>query len=418
MNISRITLSISGMHCASCAGLITRKLKKTPGVQEANVNYAASKAHISFDPAIASEADLIKAIKNAGYGADIANEKDRDADRKRREAEIAHYRTYFLRSLVLSAPLIYFMLLSFIPQLPFGTVLPPYMGVIAFILATPVQFWLGAGFYRGMWSSLRMLMFNMDSLIAIGTSTAYFYSAFNLISNFIQTKSILGEVDNLYFEVAALLITFVLLGKWLESSAKGKTSDAISKLMGLRAKTARIIKNGEVLDIPIEEVAVGDTVIVRPGEKIPVDGRVTKGLSSVDESMLTGESIPVEKKTGDTVFGATMNGNGSFEFRAEKVGAETALAQIIRFVEDAQGSKAPIQAFADWVSSWFVPAVICISIITLIVWLLLGAGVTFAVLAFISVIVIACPCALGLATPTSIMVATGKGAEHGILIRG
>ncbi|MEK7529150.1 MAG: heavy metal translocating P-type ATPase [Patescibacteria group bacterium] len=418
MNISRITLSISGMHCASCAGLITRKLKKTPGVQEANVNYAASKAHISFDPAIASEADLIKAIKNAGYGADIANEKDRDADRKRREAEIAHYRTYFLRSLVLSAPLIYFMLLSFIPQLPFGTVLPSYMGVIAFILATPVQFWLGAGFYRGMWSSLRMFMFNMDSLIAIGTSTAYFYSVFNLVSNFIQTKSILGEVGNLYFEVAALLITFVLLGKWLESSAKGKTSDAISKLMGLRAKTARIIKNGEVLDIPIEEVAVGDTVIVRPGEKIPVDGRVTKGLSSVDESMLTGESIPVEKKTGDTVFGATMNGNGSFEFRAEKVGAETALAQIIRFVEDAQGSKAPIQAFADWVSSWFVPAVICISIITLIVWLLLGAGVTFAVLAFISVIVIACPCALGLATPTSIMVATGKGAEHGILIRG
>ncbi len=418
MSTSRVTFSISGMHCASCAALITRKLKKTAGVEDANVNYAAAKAHVRFDADVVNETELMKAVKSAGYTAEVANENDRDADKKRREAEVAHYWTYFFRSLILSAPLLYFMLLSFIPQLPFGNVLPPYMGIISFILATPVQFWLGAGFYRGMWSSLKMFMFNMDSLIAIGTSTAYFYSLLNLVSNIAKNKTILGEVDNLYFEVAALLITFVLLGKWLESRAKGKTSDAIQKLMGLQAKTARILKNGEAFDIPIGEVQAGDTVIVRPGEKIPVDGRVTKGLSSVDESMLTGESIPVEKKTGDMVYGATLNGNGSFEFRAEKIGAETALAQIIRFVEDAQGSKAPIQAFADWVSSWFVPAVIGISILTLIAWLMLGASVTFAVLAFVSVIVIACPCALGLATPTSIMVATGKGAEHGILIRG
>lgn len=418
MTQSRITLSISGMHCASCAAIITRKLKKTPGVEEANVNFAASKAHVRFDSEKVDEKGVMDAIKSAGYGANIANENDREADKKRREAEVNHYRNYFFLALILSLPMVYFMLMSFIPNLPFSEVLPPYMGIASFILATPVQFWLGYGFYRGTWSSLRMFMFNMDSLIAIGTSTAYIYSVINLATNVIKNKSLLGEVHNLYFEVAALLITFVLLGKWLESRAKGKTSDAIQKLMGLQAKTARIIKDGEVIDIPIENVVAGDTVIVRPGEKIPVDGKIIKGLSSVDESMLTGESIPVEKKSGDMVYGATINGNGSFEFRAEKIGADTALAQIIRFVEEAQGSKAPIQAFADWVSSWFVPAVIGISIITLIVWLLLGASLTFSLLAFVSVIVIACPCALGLATPTSIMVATGKGAEHGVLIRG
>src|SRR3990167_4540588 len=260
--------------------------------------------------------------------------------------------------------------------------------------------------------------FNMDSLIAIGTSTAYIYSLWNFISHFLAEGTVIGEMHDLYFEVAALLITFVLLGKWLEAEAKGKTSEAIQKLMGLQAKPARVLRNGQTIDIPIEEVKAGDIVVVRPGEKIPVDGTVLKGLSSVDESMLTGESIPVEKKEDDRVFGATMNGTGSLEFRAEKVGSETALAQIIRFVEEAQGSKAPIQAFADWISSWFVPAVIGIAILTFAIWMFLGAGLTFALLAFASVIVIACPCAMGLATPTSIMVATGKGAEQGILIRG
>lgn len=411
-------LSIDGMHCASCAALITRKLRKVSGVEEANVNYAAAKAQIRFDDSAVQVEDLIKAVKAAGYSAAIADEKDREADKKRREKEIKVYERKFIVGLILSLPMVYFMLLSFFPSLPLRGAISPWMGLLSFILATPVQFWLGAGFYRGMWSSLKMATFNMDSLIAIGTSTAYLYSLYNFIVHFLKEKTLLGEIHDLYFEVAALLITFVLLGKWLEARAKGKTSEAIQKLMGLQAKTARVLRDGQTVDIPIEEVQVGDVVIVRPGEKIPVDGMIIKGLSSVDESMLTGESIPVEKKEGDKIFGATMNGNGVIEFKAEKVGAETAIAQIIRFVEDAQGSKAPIQAFADWISSWFVPTVIGIAILTLVVWLLLGAELSFALLAFVSVIVIACPCAMGLATPTSIMVATGKGAEHGILIRG
>ncbi len=414
-------LTIMGMHCASCAALITRKLKKTEGVEEAHVNYAANKARVRFDPAKVHEHDLVNAVKAAGYGAEVRHEHGHhgmEMDRKRRETEIADYRRKFFIGLILSLPMLYFMIGSFLPALPLMAVLMPYAGIASLILATPVQFWLGAGFYKGFWSSLKMGTFSMDSLITIGTSTAYAYSLYNFITHFFGEGMVVGEMQDLYFEVAALLITFVLLGKWLESRAKGATSEAIQKLMGLQAKTARVFRNGQAVDIPMEEVQVGDIVIVRPGEKIPVDGTVTKGLTSVDESMLTGESIPVEKKDGDRVFGATMNGNGSIEFRAEKVGSETALAQIIRFVEEAQGSKAPIQDFADWVSSWFVPAVIAIAILTLIVWILLGAGLSFSLLSAVSVLVIACPCALGLATPTAIMVATGKGAENGILIRG
>ncbi|MDO8648881.1 MAG: heavy metal translocating P-type ATPase [Candidatus Peregrinibacteria bacterium] len=418
MAISRVTLSITGMHCSSCSALITRKLKKTPGVEEANVNYGANKARIRFDPAHVNEQGLIAAVKAAGYGAVIANEQDRESEKKRRQEEIGMYRRKFWIGLVLSLPMLGFMVLSFLPPSGIYEVIMPFMGLISLILATPVQFWLGYGFYRGFWSTLKMGTFSMDSLIAIGTSTAYFYSLYNFIARTLVLGTPFGEMRDLYFEVAALLITFVLLGKWLEARAKGSTSEAIQKLMGLQAKTARVLRNGQTVDVPMEDVQAGDIVIVRPGEKIPVDGVVTKGLTSVDESMLTGESIPIEKKEGDRVFGATMNGHGSIEFRAEKVGAETALAQIIRFVEDAQGSKAPIQAFADWISSWFVPAVIAIAIITFAAWMFLGAGLTFALLAFVSVIVIACPCAMGLATPTSIMVATGKGAEHGILIRG
>lgn len=417
----KTTVSISGMHCASCAALITRKLKKTPGVEEANVNYGANKAHIRFDPAKADVASLIAAVKAAGYDAIVADEKDREAEKKRRAKEISSYRRKFWTGFILSLPMLTFMALTFIPKelVPAAlSAVEGWMGILSFLLSTPVQFWLGYGFYRGMWSSLKMGTFNMDSLIAIGTSTAYFYSLWNLVAHVLSEGTLLGQVHDLYFEVAAFLITFVLLGKWLEARAKGATSEAIQKLMGLQAKTARVLRSGAAVDVPIEEVQVGDTIVVRPGEKIPVDGTVIRGHSAVDESMLTGESIPTEKQEGDRVFGATMNKNGSFEFRAERVGAETALAQIIRFVEEAQGSKAPIQDFADWVSSWFVPAVIGIAMLTFTVWMLLGAGLTFALLAFVSVIVIACPCAMGLATPTSIMVATGKGAEHGILIRG
>jgi Cu+-exporting ATPase len=417
---SQTTLTITGMHCASCAALITRKLKKTSGVEDVSVNYGAEKARIHFDASKVHEHELIAAVKAAGYGAEPQHHGSHgiELDRNRREAEIAAYRNKFLIGLILSLPMLYFMLQSFIPGLPFSTSHETYMGVISLILATPVQFWLGSGFYKGFWSSLKMATFSMDSLITIGTSTAYLYSLYNFIAHVVATGTIFGEVENLYFEVAAFLITFVLLGKWMETRAKGKTSESIQKLMGLQAKTARILRDGQTVDVPIEEVKPGDIVVIRPGEKVPVDGMVLKGLTSIDESMLTGESMPVEKKEGDRVFGATMNGHGSIEFRAEKVGAETALAQIIHFVEEAQGSKAPIQDFADWVSSWFVPAVIIIAIVTFGIWLFLGAGLTFSLLAGVSVLVIACPCALGLATPTSIMVATGKGAEYGILIRG
>jgi Cu+-exporting ATPase len=416
------TLAITGMHCASCSALITRKLKKTAGVEEANVNLAANKARIRFNPDVVQEHGLIEAVKAAGYGAAVASENDREADKKRRADEIRSYRNKFIVGLVLSLPMLLFMVLTYLMSIPwiFTIVfaITPYMAIMSLALSTPVQFWLGAGFYRGFWSSLKMGTFSMDSLIAIGTSTAYFYSLYNFIAQTIEYGGIFEHMHDLYFEVSSFLITFVLLGKWMEARAKGKTGDAIQKLMGLQAKTARVLRNGEAVDVPIEQVQAGDIVIVRPGEKVPVDGLVTKGLTSIDESMLTGESIPVEKQEGDRVFGATMNGHGSIELRAEKVGSETALAQIIRFVEEAQGSKAPIQAFADWISSWFVPAVIGIAILTFAIWMFIGAGLTFSLLAFVSVIVIACPCAMGLATPTSIMVSTGKGAEYGILIRG
>lgn len=416
--MAKASLSISGMHCASCAAIITRTLKKTPGITEANVNYGSAKATVSFDESVADIPTMIAAVKSAGYGAAVADEHDRDRQRKIRAEEILKFRSGFLGSLILSMPMLVFMVLNFFPDLGLTKTVAPWMGVASLILSTPVQFWYGAGFYHGFWSSLRMYTFGMDSLIAIGTSTAYFYSLWNFVTHILTEGTAIGEMHDLYFEVAAFLITFVLLGKWLEARAKGGTSEAIEKLMGLQAKTARILRGGQSIDVPLEDVKAGDIVVVRPGEKIPVDGIVTKGLTSVDESMLTGESIPVEKGVGDRVFGATMNAHGSIEFRAEKIGSETVLARIIQFVEDAQGSKAPIQDFADWVSSWFVPAVIIAAIIALIGWLIVGQTLTFALLAFVSVIVIACPCALGLATPTSIMVSTGKGAQLGILIRG
>lgn len=419
----QVQLSLSGMHCASCAGLIERGLKKVPGVKTANVNFAAEKARVVFDNSLADTDALIAAVVKAGYKAKLTDSKDTEADRRQREEEIRAYSRKFSISLILSLPMLYFMLLDFISFLPGREFLMPSIGIISLILTLPVQFIIGAGFYKGMWSSLRMKTFNMDSLIAIGTSTAFFYSLWQLVNYFIQTGSLIGlngeKIPDLYFETAAFLITFVILGKWLEAKTKGRTSDAIKKLMGLQAKTARVIKNGITEDLPIEQVVAGDAILVRPGEKIPVDGVVTKGQSSVDESMITGESIPVEKTVGVTVIGATLNKNGSFEYTATKVGTESTLAQIIRVVEEAQGSKAPIQAVADRISAYFVPIVIGLALLTFLVWyFVLGATVAFALMAFTSVIVIACPCALGLATPTAIMVGTGKGAEHGILIKG
>ncbi len=420
---ARVSLSLSGMHCASCAAIIERSLRRVPGVKQAHVNFAAEKASVIYDGTAITTGHLTGAVKKAGYGATIVDPADTDFDSRKRAHETATLKHKFLISLALSLPMLYFMLLDFFPWLPGGRTLPPYFGLISLLVTTPVQFIIGAGFYRGMWSSLKMKTFNMDSLIAIGTSTAYIYSLVNYAGYMWITRSPLGlfgaKIPDLYFETAAFLITFVILGKWLEAKAKGRTSDAIKKLMGMQSKTARVIRGGEAVDVPIDQVVKGDVVLVRPGEKVPLDGVITKGSSAVDESMITGESLPVEKKVGDKVIGSTINRTGSFEFTVTHVGSETVLAQIIRFIEEAQGSKAPIQGFADRVAGWFVPAVIGVAVLTFIVWaVILQAPLSFALMAFTAVIVIACPCALGLATPTAIMVGTGKGAEHGILIKG
>lgn len=419
----RVNLSLVGMHCSSCANIIERSLKKVPGVNQANVNFAAEKAQITFDPSKAKMVDLLGAVQKAGYKAEEVDAKDTEYDARKRQAETDSYFKKLVFSAIFSLPMVYFMFFDFFAKVPGKTFLLPYVGIISLILASPVQFIIGKGFYKGMWSSLRMKTFNMDSLIAIGTSTAFIYSLVNLILYAIANKTVIGlnggKIPDLYFETAAFLITFVTLGKWLEVRTKGKTSDSIKKLMGLQAKTARVVRNGTTQDIAIDQVVHKDIVIVRPGEKIPIDGCLTKGSSAVDESMLTGESLPVEKKVGDNVAGGTINKTGSFEFEVTKIGNETVLAQIIRLVEEAQGSKAPIQAFADRISAWFVPAVIGIAVVTFLVWyFLLGSTLAFAIMAFTSVIVIACPCALGLATPTAIMVGTGKGAENGILVKG
>ncbi len=419
----RANLAIFGMHCSSCAQIIERQLKKVSGVTEARVNFAAEKAAVVFDPSQASNQDLLQAVVKAGYKAEVADTADTKEQSLRQQNEIRSQYKRFLVSFILSLPMIYFMLFDFFNFIPGAKLLLPWVGVISFVLATPVQFFIGSGFYKGMMSALRMRTFNMDSLIAIGTSVAYFYSVVNFIKYFAINDSLIGlggaKIPELYFETAAFLITFVLLGKFLEAKAKGRTSEAIKKLMGLQAKTARVVRNGSTLDIPVDQVVKDDIVVVRPGEKVPVDGVILKGMSAIDESMITGESLPVEKNSGDNVIGGTINKTGSFEFKATRIGSETTLSQIIRLVEDAQGSKAPIQAFADRISSWFVPAVIIVALLTFGVWyFLLGSTLSFALMAFTAVIVIACPCALGLATPTAIMVGTGKGAEHGILVKG
>lgn len=383
------------MHCASCALLTEKSLKKTTGVTDANVNFANEKAYVTFDDTKTKTEDLIKAVENAGFKAEVIT----DSTKEKKDTSAHKYLIKFLISAGLSLPMLVMM---FMPM-SMGS------GIISLVLATPIQFIIGASFYKSAFSALKMKSFNMDSLVAIGTSVAYIYSLINLI---------LGSSD-LYFETSAFLITFVVLGKFLESKAKGRTKEAIKKLMGLQPKTARVLINGKAKDIPISEVKIGDLILVRPGESIPVDGVITEGNSSIDESMVTGESIPVEKFGGSRVIGATINKNGSFTFKAEKIGADTMLSRIIRLVEEAQGSKANIQSFADKIASVFVPAVLIISLMTFVIWyLVLGATLSFSLMALTSVIVIACPCALGLATPTAIMVGTGVGAANGILIKG
>ena len=417
----KLEFNITGMHCASCANIIEQSVKKNPGVKDVHVNFASEKASVFVDSSVKAE-DIILAVAKAGYKAEPAD-SDPESQRLRKQKEIRDQFAKFIWSFIFSLPMLYFMLFDFFGNIPFRSVLLPYVGIVSLILSTPVQFFIGKGFYKGTWSSLRMKMFNMDSLIAIGTSAAYFYSVVMYFSYVWTHKSLIGvggeKIPELYFETAAFLITFVVLGKWLEAKTKGQTSEAIKKLMGLQPKTARVKRGTEFHDMPIGEVKVGDIVLVRPGEKIPVDGLIISGNSSVDESMLTGESMPLEKNAGTKVFGATINKHGSFEFKAEKVGSETALSQIIKLIEDAQNSKAPIQALADKISAWFVPIVLIISVVTFAVWFFfLNGTLVFSLMAFTTVLVIACPCALGLATPTAIMVGTGKGAEYGVLIKG
>lgn len=396
--MKKIDVKISGMHCTSCAVNIEKSILKIPGVEDADVNYAAEKATVHVVDDFTGDNKIIETIEKGGYRAILSDDKSqRQEDHMHHDHKKMIWRK-FLWAATLSLPLAVFM---FLPM-------NDYFRITSLILATPVQFILGAQFYKGAWQGIKNKTFNMDSLIAIGTSAAYFYSVFNFING-----------GALYFETSALLITFVLLGKFLESHAKAKTNEAVKKLVGLQAKTARVIRNGKTFDIPIEAVKIGDIVLVRPGEKVPVDGVIIKGQSTLNESMVTGESLPVDKKSGDKVIGATMNYAGSFEFRAEKVGAETLLSQIIKFVGEAQSSKAPIQAFADKISSIFVPGVLIIAILTFLIWFfVLNAGLEPSIIFFTAVLVIACPCALGLATPTAIMVGTGKGAENGILIKG
>jgi len=436
-----VSLGIIGMTCASCSAIVERVLSRLEGVSAAGVNLATETAVVTFDPAKVGIDDLMAAVRQAGYEAvarpaAVAAGAAPDAQAVAQARRLRHERHMFLFSLALSLPaLLIAMVPPFMHAVPmavaswltaaFGGTWDAFMVAkyLGFILTTPVQFIAGARFYRGFWHAIKRRAGNMDTLIAIGTSAAYFYS---VAATFVPSLA----DEPVFYETAALLITFVLLGKLLEARAKGRTSDSIKKLMGLRADTARVQRGGIELDLPVEEVLAGDTVLVRPGEKVPVDGVVLSGRSSVDESMLTGESLPVEKGAGDVVIGATLNTLGSFTFRATRVGAETTLARIIKLVEDAQGSKAPVQRYADRISAVFVPAVIGAALLTFLVWLFVvpqfaDAGFYAettpfikALLAGTSVIVIACPCALGLATPTAIMVGTGKGAEYGVLIKG
>lgn len=404
---------ITGMTCAACATRIEKGLNRMDGVASASVNLALEKATIEFNPSEVTIADVIAKVEKLGYGAHQKQEDQAQVDH--REKHIKDQQRKFVLSAILSLPLLWtmvghFSFTSFLYVPDF--LMNPW---VQMVLATPVQFIIGKQFYVGAYKSLRNGSANMDVLVVMGTSAAYFYSVYQAI-----VTAGTHHGPHLYFETSAVLITLILLGKLFEAKAKGRSSEAIKKLMGLQAKTAIVIRDGAEKEIPLEEVVIGDTVLVKPGEKIPVDGEVVEGTTAVDESMLTGESLPVDKKAGDILYGSTINKNGFIKMTATKVGRDTALAQIIKVVEDAQGSKAPIQRMADQISGIFVPIVVGIAIITFLVWILWVQPGEFtpALEVLIAVLVIACPCALGLATPTSIMAGSGRAAEFGILFKG
>jgi Cu+-exporting ATPase len=401
MSDKKITLAITGMTCANCSNTIERNLKKLNGMAQVNVNFAAEKASCQFDPSILQETDIIKKIESVGFG--IVPEKTE------KPSQVINQTRKFWIGVLFTVPLFVLSMsrdFSFLGDWAQAT----WVNWLMLFMTLPVQFYVGWDYYVGSWKSLKNGSANMDVLVAMGTSVAFFYSLA------VMLNPVWGE--HVYFETAAMIITIIKLGKLLEAKAKSKTGAAIKKLMGLQAKTAKVVRNGVESSIAIESVIVGDIVIVRPGESFPVDGKIIEGESSVDESMLTGESLPVHKQKGDAVIGATLNKQGLLKIEATKVGAETALAKIIRLVEEAQGSKAPIQHLADKVASFFVPTIIIIAVLTLLVWWLgIGEDFNLAMIRMVAVLVIACPCALGLATPTAIMVGTAKGAELGILFK-
>jgi len=426
--VATTTLGVVGMYCASCVTTIEQALRKTPGVIEASVNLATEQAQVRYQPASVDLAGLTRAITDAGYRVrqtDMAQAPEAtETTLDREDLDRAHEYQTLLRkfwfAVAISAPVLLFSYPQFVPGLrdwltPGSAQLRVVWGLLG-LLTIPVLAWSGSQFYTGMWAALKHRQANMHTLISIGISAAWLYSTVAVLFPAIFPHGTSAET---FYDVTSVVTALIVLGLLLELKAKGRTSEAIKKLIGLQAKTARVVRDGVELDIPVEEVLVGDTVVMRPGEKIPVDGVVLEGRSSVDESMLTGESLPVEKAQGDEVIGATLNQTGSFRFRATKVGKDTALAQIVRLVQDAQGSKAPVQRVVDQVSHYFVPSVVILAIAAAVVWFIFGPtpAAVYALIVFVTTLIIACPCALGLATPTSLTVGIGKAAEQGVLIR-
>ncbi|MEH2112478.1 heavy metal translocating P-type ATPase [Nostoc sp.] len=415
-----LTLKLRGMSCAACANNIEKAIRSVSGVIDCNVNFGAEQATIKYDRSLANLEKIQGVIASAGYSSDSLQEEllsqEDDAEKASRQA----LQRQLSLKVAVGGVISIFLLLGSLPMMT-GLNLPLIPNFlqnpwVQLVLTTPVIFWCGGSFYRNGWKSLKRHTATMDTLIALGTSAAYLYSLF--VTVFPEFFIVQGLIPHLYYEVAAIVITLILLGRLLENRARGQTSEAIRKLIGLQARDARVIRDGREIDVPIAEVRINDVILVRPGEKIPVDGEVIAGASTVDEAMVTGESLPVKKQPGDEVIGATINGAGAFQFRVTRVGNDTFLAQIVKLVQQAQGSKAPIQRLADQVTGWFVPAVIAVAIATFVIWFNFTGNLTLATMTTVGVLIIACPCALGLATPTSVMVGTGKGAENGILIKG
>ncbi|MFA6391562.1 MAG: heavy metal translocating P-type ATPase [Patescibacteria group bacterium] len=405
-----IDFHVSGMHCASCAMNIQRKLKKADGVQDASVNYANEQAYLDYDPNTINESKIAEIVSSLGYKAILDKEKEEEITEHEHEEKLKSLKQKIIFGSILSLGLIIGAMLPGAPEFLMNR-------WVMLALATPIQIWLGSGFYRSAWSALKNKTTNMDTLVALGTSVAYGYSLIVLLfSSYLMDK---GIDDHVYFETSAAILTLVLLGKYLESRAKGRASDAIKKLLQLQPQVAHVKRDNKWEDVPVNSISIGDVLMVKPGEKIPIDGTIISGSSAVNESMLTGESMPVEKKSGDSVFAATINSSGAFEMEAQQIGEKTRLSQIINMVRQAQGSKPPIQKLVDKISSYFVPIVIGLSIITFVIWIIFGPDPKLpnALVSMISVLIIACPCALGLATPTSLTVAIGRGARDGILIK-